>query len=207
MTDLLYLDGIYLGNVLLINGCFFLLYIVNRVITLEDETTKIASGLWITVSILHWLLWFFPAFTIAFYLLLGTDYGYLYINTADLNVFFIEFYVANASFILHSLSILLFWYQILQHGLSLLHILMAIFYSSFAVILEYMAWMYGINAIKYIDPAWDVREGPLLYPSFFHDFLKENNPIDISSEDEEVSLEDGDDESIVGEQDLLTVAI
>ena len=198
-----------MGNVLLVNGCFFLLYIVNRVITLEDETTKIGSAVWITVSILHWLLWFFPALTIAFYLVIGTDYGYLYINTADLSVFFIEFYVANGSFILHALSIILFWFQILQHGLSLLHILMAIFYSSFAVILEYMAWMRGVNAIKYIDPAWDIRDGPLLYPSLFHDFLEENNPIDISSVvDDEVSLDDGgDDESIVGDEDLLTVAI
>ena len=197
-----------MGNVLLVNGCFFLLSIVNQVISLEDETTKIGSSVWITVSILHWLLWFFPTLAIAFYLILGTDYGYLYINTADLSVFFIEFYVANGSFILHALSILLFWFQILQHGLSLLHILMAIFYSSGAVVLEYMAWMRGINAIKYIDPAWDVREGPLLYPPLFHDFLEANNPIEITTVDDEVALDNGvENESTVGDEDLLTVAI
>ena len=43
MTDLLYLDGIYLGNVMLVNGCFFLLYIVNRVISLENDTIKIGD--------------------------------------------------------------------------------------------------------------------------------------------------------------------
>ena len=55
-----------------------------------------------------------------------------------------------------------------------MHIFMALMYTYFGGMLEYMAWIRGVNAIKFINPSWDkLEEGEMLYPSLYYKYVRE----------------------------------
>ena len=99
---------------------------------------------------------------------------HLYLSIDNLSFFFIEEAVSSASFLLHSITALIFLIQFFSKSFKILYLSMFLIYSGLATVLEYYAWTFGIEALRRIDPNWDERQG-LLYPYFFYLFVKEES--------------------------------
>ena len=52
---------------------------------------------------------------------------------------------------------------------SFTYLMMAAIYLPLAIVLEYSAWVFGVDAIRHIDPNWDEYRG-IWYPYLFYAF-------------------------------------
>ena len=52
---------------------------------------------------------------------------------------------------------------------SFIYLMMATIYTPLAIGLEYSAWVFGVDAIRHIDPNWDEYRG-IMYPELFYAF-------------------------------------
>ena len=89
---------------------------------------------------------------------------FLFAWTNDLAVYFITKGISSLSFITHVLFTLILLYT----GRSTTYgLLVALDYAILAYFLEMSAWNYGVNAVRHIDPTWNVHRGKLYPPIFY----------------------------------------
>ena len=108
--------------------------------------------MWIVFTSVHLFLWAMPTVSVGIYLIVGIGHNYLYKNLGRINVFMIEYFISNASFMIHTITLLSFWIQFFSNWFTGLYMWMTLFYTGLSLTLEYFAWVYGTGAIRYIDP-------------------------------------------------------
>ena len=106
---LILMEVIYLSNIALMPFCTGILYAFDKALTLQTSSVKINSGVWSVLTIVHMTFWLFPTLIILLYLLFGQESNsFLFPNLSWLSVLLIEEVVPNGSFLLHSVSVLIF---------------------------------------------------------------------------------------------------
>ena len=152
VKPLLWLEGIYMANALLLPFIIWLLYLMDNISSLQSDTVSIGNNVWIVFTSIHLFLWAMPTVSVGIYLIVGIGHNYLYKNLGRINVFMIEYFISNASFLVHSITLLSFWIQFFANWFTGLYMWMTLLYSGLSLALEYFAWIYGSGAIRYIDP-------------------------------------------------------
>ena len=117
--------------------------------------TTLETTSYIILVMIHAFTWAVPAFIVMLYIFSENGWLWSLSGLDTLSLFFVEMAMRDISFVIHAATTIFFWFIYFDDSLSALQFWFALLYSLTSSGIEYGAWIFGVNAIKYIDPTWD----------------------------------------------------
>ena len=169
-THLVYLNMVYFLNILLmpISIWTFFIYAARYDSNLIDDWNDLWHLLlWIVMGMWHALVWILPSLSLSIYMVFGANF-FLFSWVDELALYFITSGTRSLSWKTHLMCTLIFLLQAIRNGNDI-GLRMLIIYGFYALILERLAWQFGVKAARHIDPFWNEHRG-LLYPESFYSY-------------------------------------
>ena len=150
-THLVYLLLVYYTNLLEFPFLVFITIFLGERLGLGDSDASFGGYivfLWALLYFWQVVVWAFPALTLTTYLVFGSNF-FLFRWTDDLAVYFIASGTRRRSFFTHVVvtAILLYLGRSWGYGFFL-----AFNYGVISYLLETLAWDFGVNAVRRVDP-------------------------------------------------------
>lgn len=131
-----------------------LLQLLDKMVGFTSSLTSLETRNYIILVMMHTIVWAVPAFIVLIYIFSEDGLLFSFAGLNELSLFMI-WTLRDVSFIIHTMTLLYFWVLFFTDGFSSLYFWIAFLYSGLSSAVEYGAWIYGVDAIRYIDPNWD----------------------------------------------------